>query len=508
MNHIIFSIIKSFSNNEIKRLTIFIESPYHNKSKKLILFFREIKKYYPNFDFQKFDKESLMKKINVKLNYNDSTFRNLMSDFTSMVGKFITLEKFLEDDWEKNVYLLKSLTERKNEMFFEKNLLRADFELSKKGIDSTYFYDKSVLELSKFNFNILNLNEKSKVRIESNTSIISSYVIYLVIFFIMEVINSYLHLTVHEVKYKLHDKKGYVSKIIQTINFEELFRHLKESSPDAYVIGIYLSLLNAFREIENPEKFLKYKSLVLKYSKCFSKDELAYHFSMLISYCIIRNSITQYRFYMDDELFKIYNIFLREKYFLDRKSLYLDESLYRNIIITSLRLEKYKWTFSFIEDYAKYLHPEKHENLTNLSYAEYNYHKGSQTCSTELLNIAFNYLKKIQEESFVIKYDIKILYLMLYYDLDYVDENMITQVNNYRKFLRRNKLVSENRKKRLNKFLNLFEKLVFLKSGDHKINISSLYIDILSSNGLNYHQWLLNKVQQFDTKNTLKLKSV
>lgn len=360
--------------------------------------------------------------------------------------------------------------------------------------------------MSKYNYNIMNSSEKSSEHIENNVSMVTSYVVNLVIFFVTEVINSFLHLTIHEYKYKLPDKKNYLSKIIQLINIGELYKHIKKSSDHAYILELYLSLKDSYAELENPERFLKYKSLVLKYSKFLSKDELSFHFSMLISYCIYRNSITQYKAYMDEELFKIYNIYLKEKYFLDRKTLYIDEGLYRNILILSLRLKKHKWTLSFIEEYSGFLHPDKKENFMNLSYADYYYHTGSDTNSKEFLETAFNYLKNIREESFIFKNDIKILYLMLYYDLDYTDENMITQLNNYRKFLRRNKLVSENKKKRLYKFLNLFEKLVYLKNGDQRIDISELYMDILRSDGLNHHQWLLNKVQQFGSDNSVKLK--
>jgi hypothetical protein len=502
----IFSILKTFTSEEINSFTAFVDSPYHNKSKKLILLLREIKKFHAHSDLENLNKEKLLKKISSELKYNDSTFRSLMFDLVRLAEKFMILEKLFDNEWEKNVYLLKSLTEKKNGFLFEKNLKKANLELEENGVDSVYFYNKSVLEMSKFNYNIINSSEKSPNNIENNVSNVTQYVVNLAIFFVTEAINSYLHLTVHEYKYKLPDKKNYLLKIIQQINIGELYKHIKKSSDHAYIIELYLSLMDSYAEMENPEKFLKYKSLVLKYSKLLSSDELSYHFSMLISYCIYKNSITRYRAYMDEELFKIYNIYLKGKYFLDRKTQYLDESLYRNILVLSLRIKKYKWTFSFIEEYSGFLHPDKQENLKNLSFADYYYHTGSVTCSRELLDTAFTYLKNIKEESFIVKHDIKILYLMLYYDLDYTDENMVTQLNNYRKFLRRNKLVSENRKKRLYKFLNLFEKLVFLKNGDHRVDISELYIDILKSDGLNHHQWLLNKVQQFGSDNSVKLK--
>jgi len=55
--------LREFSFREIKGFERFISSPYHNKSKKLIILFEEIKKYYPSFTNKKLTKEYLSKKI-------------------------------------------------------------------------------------------------------------------------------------------------------------------------------------------------------------------------------------------------------------------------------------------------------------------------------------------------------------------------------------------------------------------------------------------------------------
>lgn len=227
-------------------------------------------------------------------------------------------------------------------------------------------------------------------------------------------------------------------------------------------------------------------------------DELSYHYSMLISYCMIKNSLFENELY-DTELFKIYNSFLKRKLFLDKKTKHIDDGLYRNILILSLRLKKFSWAFCFIKNYSKFLHPEKSKNLINLSFAQYYYQIGSHNNSSILLNKAFNYLKEIQEESFIIKYDIRTLYLMLYYDLGYT-ENLIEQLNNYRKFLHRNDLVTNERKKQLNKFLNILEKLTYLREGNPAIDLEKLNLDIMRLKKFNYQGWLLDKVQEYNMR--------
>ncbi len=84
---------------------------------------------------------------------------------------------------------------------------------------------------------------------------------------------------------------------------------------------------------------------------------------------------------------------------------------------------------------------------------------------------------------------------MLYYDLHY-DDSVITQINNYRKFLNRNELVTTDRKERINKFLNIFEKLVYLREGNPNCNKSDLHFEVNNLNDINYTDWFLKKIEE------------
>lgn len=499
----IIDILKELSLAEIKSLERFINSPYHNKSKKIKLLFREIKKFYPTFTDKKFTKENLIKKISPSLTYNDSTFRNLVMDLQNLTEKFLIIEQLFESDYNNEIYLFRSLIKKNNCKLFEIHLQKTLKHLKKNGIDHTYFYTRSRIELCIFNNNIINKREKSAKNIESNTNTINNYIICLINFFIIELINSHLKLAVEELKFNIGKKADFSLELIESIDINNVSQLIKKFDKNNFILDLYLQLFLSFQNIEDKQSYSNYKSVISKYYKKLSRDELAYHYSMLISYCLIQNSIGQQKSNNDNELFGIYNTFLKEKLFIDKKSQYINEDLYRNILLVSLRLKKYDWTFNFISHYSKYLHPGKHKNIINLAYAEYYYNLGSDNNSRVNFNKAFDHLKEIKEESFIIKYDIKILYLMLYYDLGYID-NLFTLLNNYRQFLCRNVLVTDKRKERLNKFLNILERLTYLKEGHPKIDIAKLNLDILKLKNFNYQGWLLNTVQPFNLKSDFK----
>ena len=504
----ITGLLKEFTCDELKALERFINSPYHNNSRKVMLFFREIKKFYPDFADKKLTKEHISRKISPSLKYNDSTFRNLSADLMSLIEKFLIIEKAFDGDYDTNILLLKSLIEKKQNNLFDINLRKGLNKLEKFGIDNSYLYTRSQMELCVFNNSILNRSEKSAKNIQHNTNTLYNYIIQIINFFISELINSHLKLAVEDSKYNIGDKADFSSKIIENINISGISQIIKGYDKNNFILDLYLQLFLSFQNIDDSHYYLNYKSLIAKNYKKLSKDELSYHYSMLITYCILRNSFSDNKSFYDNELFGIYNTFLKDKLFTDKKTKYIEDNLFRNILVLSIRLKKFQWAFDFISRYSKFLHPDRRNNILNFSLAEYYYHSGSACKSVKDLNRAFEHLTEIKEESFIIKYDIRILYLMIYYDLGYID-NLLSQLKNYRLFLCRNYLITREKKKKLNCFLNILEKLVYLKEGNPNIDITKLSYDVSKLKKFNYQRWLLDKVQALNVKpNYFKLKQV
>lgn len=493
-NHNLLTLLKEFSKEELKNFETFIDSPFHNKSKKLLNIFREIKKFYPDFSDKKLTKQYLYRKVYSPFNFHDSTIRDTMSGLLKLAGEFLTFEELKKTNAEKAGIYLKVMIEKKQPVLFEKQIRKLNSELDKEGIDSNFFYTKGRMEMNKFNFNIINRLKNTSKLIESNEEIIISYIVYLLNHFITEVTNAFLNLYIYESKFKLTNYVDIVSNLFNNLNLNKAVDIFRKANKHNFILDIYSKLFMTFKEIGNEKHYFKYKILFLKYSEFLSKDENSFHFSMLISYCIYKTSSGNNESIFYKELFKLYDLFLTKKLFIDNKTRYFEEDLFRNILLTALRLKKNKWVLDFINEYIKFLHPEKKANLLHLSYTEFYIFGGSKSFNVDK---AFKHLNEIKDESFINKYDIKSLYLMLYYDLNYYD-SAYTLIKNYNKFLRRNKLVAKKRKIKINNFLNLYEKLMFYKEGDFRVNISDVKSDILDSNDLEHKEWLLKKVDEFN----------
>ena len=136
--HQLIELLKTFSEKELMKLFKFLNSPYFNNSKRIIALFQILKKNYPEFDSRSFTRENIFKSIYKKAEYNDSTFRNLMSDLLKLTLKFVMLEGLEKKEVESYFYITQELFSRGNidlfkikmDSFFPKNIFT--FSLNKK----------------------------------------------------------------------------------------------------------------------------------------------------------------------------------------------------------------------------------------------------------------------------------------------------------------------------------------------------------------------------------------
>ena len=112
--HQLIELLKTFSAKEIMWFGKFLNSPYFNNRKMLIKLFLVLKRYYQEFEGRKFTKEDIYSSVYGKIKYNDSTFRNLMSDLLQLTLQFVNLEGIEKNVIESDLFLSDELFERGN----------------------------------------------------------------------------------------------------------------------------------------------------------------------------------------------------------------------------------------------------------------------------------------------------------------------------------------------------------------------------------------------------------
>lgn len=103
-------IIGTFSQEEVKKFAIFLDSPYFNTSKKVAQLYGILTKYQNKEVIKHLDNELIMKELNTS---KISTLKNLMADLELLLIKFLA-QIGLEKDWRYSYEYITSELEKRN----------------------------------------------------------------------------------------------------------------------------------------------------------------------------------------------------------------------------------------------------------------------------------------------------------------------------------------------------------------------------------------------------------
>lgn len=498
----VIDILKSFTNEEIKQFRRFIASQYFVRSDTIISLFEQLIIFHPDFSSKRLSKEYISKKAFKTDKYNDSTFRNAIYDLQETCELFLTQENFRKSATYSFDYLLKELRDKKLTNVFQKNSIDIEKKLSPvENVDSDYYLAKYKFELNKFNFSSLNekVNESSVA--DKHFEEIFNSGLYLTIHYIIEIVSIYLTSIFYALQYNRPLTNNFLNKLIKTLNIADL-ENLIENSEHSFLVKIYISLLNAFNNMDDDKAYLNYKSVFKENIKKLKKDEIWFHYSNLINYCKLNIRNLKNNEFYNNELFSFYEEILHNEYYKNEKVDYLRFELYRDILFEGLQQKRIIWVENFILSYSSKLHKSDKENMMNLAYAYLFYEKGEYMQS-------WKYFNKIKIDFFIYKYDIKSYALKIYFDLGYYEE-ALTLMKNYKRFLDRNYLLSDSEKNRKKNFISYLSKLILFKVGQIPYKQFSTYRKRLElANNTSSRNWILNKYEDFasEIKQSRKLKS-
>ncbi|MEO8514487.1 MAG: hypothetical protein ABI543_13080 [Ignavibacteria bacterium] len=320
--------------------------------------------------------------------------------------------------------------------------------------------------------------------------------VYLSIYYITEIIADNMNIMVYNEKYNLEEKLPVtISLILDCIDYSRIYGAINGKFEFDYMLEIYLSLLEAFRSLDDENAYFRYKELIEKYWKYLSPDEISFHYSIMLGYCILRKQLTKSQLIFNRELESLYDEILENEYYKNKKVLHLPEDLYRDILFLLLREKKLDKVKELIDKYAAKIHPTERENMYHFSFAFYYFELGK-------FEKSLDYINKIKLDYFIYKYDVKNLMLKAYYELGFFEE-AISMIHSYRELLRKEVFLTESRKVRNKNLIKFLRKLIVLRI-DNKINdLENIKVDLEGSGYVRYRRWLLEKIGVLLSKKSL-----
>lgn len=495
--HELINLLQTFSNKEIMWFGKFLNSPYFNNRERLIKLFKVLRKFYPDFENRKFTKENIFKLTFGNKKYNDSTFRNLMSDLLILSLQYIQQEGLEKNEIDNSFYLTKELFDRECFSLFRKVMDKNKKLLeSKNTYNSDYFFNNFKINTDSFNVNLLTKKVLKKSYVISESQRLIEGIADALNYFVIETIKHNDNLLQYSRSYNVQKNIETVSHFLEIFDFEKVISYLKDNSKvKVPIVELYYNLLKAFTNFNDEKYYFEFKKSLFECSGNLGIDDNNFLHLRLIAYCILKiNYGMNSSFDLYKEIFDLQKIYIENEFYRTETSKYLPFDTYRNVLLNCISVKNLDYMDEFIKKYSKKLLPGQVHSVENYSLALLNFEKGN-------FNRALTYINKIKFDEFVYKIDMKNLQLKISYELEQF-ESSISIIDTYKHFLKNNVLLAESRKILHNNFVDFTNKLIQYRTGSRQINLSFLSHKLENAKNVFDKVWLEDKIKELTVNST------
>lgn len=482
-------ILKTFSKLELKELSQFLYSPYHNSGSRLTGLFEILVSYHPSFDQIDFTDEIIYKKVFKSDKYSYQILKNLLSDLYKKLSEFLILKGISEDKRIGELYLLKELSKRMAESSFRFELNKAKKAMSRRGIISNSDF-LSNAELADLESTYMIIEQQVEKSSELKAYECKNYIEH----FISALSSAYSTILFNNFNYNIVESSELINNFLSSFDidkFEKLLTNQKERSHFTEHKLRFLKLCRDQFKTNGKEASEIHKDLMQNIHKYDDRlkfgllKEVQTFFLAQINtgdlgnVCELRDSI---KYMLENDLLK------------DPTEKYIEAENFLTLSKAILLSRDHKFSLEFIEKAKLLLPDEKRSDYLNYSLA-YHYLK------IQYYEKAIEHLSKIKQVAFVEKFYVKGILLVCFYELSYYDQ-VFSAAASYRKFLCRNRNIKDVHREHNLVFLSFLEKLAGYKlshATGKKIDVfelESLRMEIEKAERVNSRKFLLEKVDE------------
>ncbi len=448
-NSLLIIALSSLSKKEMTTFRNFVESPYFTKNEEQRRLLAYLHQLHPKFANAKVSREAINLKLGNKSNATRKRLDLLFSRTYQLYKKFCAIEAFQQDQLRESIYLLKSLHAKELRALFEREQARCFTEYDKFPYkDAAYYMAGYQLEheLEDYHMHYSRLLESKNFYRK---------IVHLDNFYFAQKLKDACEMIV---------KKRVLDIDYHSVLLEEVIAKI-ETELDAYKsvspIIIYYYIYKMISTADS-DYYFKLIETLPAHLESFREEEQHYIYDFAKNYCIQQVNAGQQDFL--NNLFEIYKLELKGG--LTARSGKFSEWHYKNIVTVGLRLREFDWTYQFIEEYKSFLPPRISENAYLFNLASYHNAVGNYDKTlTLLLNVEFT----------DVRYNLgsKALLLRNYYEAMEYDA-LLSSAEAFRNYLRRNKVLSEERKEGYLNLIRLTVKMAKLRS-QHKFIAAEEY---------------------------------
>jgi hypothetical protein len=489
INTKLLKILKSFSSEEIRDFSSYVDSPFFNTTNTEARLYKILKKHYPKFKPNALKQEKLFDKLFPGRKYNDGTMRNLFSELITHAENFLVLTDYKEDEFDYSKRLLNQYNKRELDKLFKINIKRAFKALD--GIkvkDENYFYKKYVLETLKYEFYSTRIPVgKSQPVFIQRKDVIENYMYYILI----TKLKDYFDMINAEKLLKFNYQYTFFDEIMQHVSLH------KRDYKKIILIDILHRFLLLYKEVQTEQFEDELKELIDSNKESINKNDYRNFMLEIYNYYKSKESTGDRKY--GAKSFQLMKKLLGEGIFYQKNG-QLTAHTFINLTASALLEKELDWTDKFINEYKNKVQSDQRENAFLFSSATLYFvraENSSGKLKKKYYSISLDYLARVKTEDFYYMTRVKNMLIRIYYELNEI-ELAISILESYRHFLSKTKVMPEELYERNINFINFTGKLIKYKTQSLNITLEQLRDDIVSTKLVSYRGWLLSKISDLN----------
>jgi hypothetical protein len=465
-NSQLIKILKTLSKQEIKELGKYVAAPCYNARTDVSELFNYLAKHHGDTP-SVFEKEKIFSMLYPNKKYDDALMRILIHQLLKIVKTYFIQKELETDETELQIVLSRAFRKRGFDDFFEKEIeIAAKMNTQNKERNAFFHFRNYLIQSEQLKYIVAKKRNHHLPYEDVSKSLIQ--------FFTTEIlrhsgeVQAYKTVIGRDIKIEFLD---------ETIDWLEQNSFL--DSQDNISTVIYY---NTFKMLQTSDfqHFEKLKILIKTQNDFFSKDEINFIYSAAMNFCAKKINTGESSYLV--EVFELMQTGLDNKLFFENG--FLSKFIYKNIVTTGNRLEKFDWVRQFLEDYKPFLHPKDRESSYHLNLAMYYF------CVKEYDNAMVS-LQKSDFSDTLSALASKGLLLKIYYEMTAFDA-LMSLLDSFSTFILRQKDIGYLGKNYQN-LIRFTRKLTHLTRGDVKEK-ADLREEVLQTQNVVEKEWLLEKL--------------
>jgi len=485
-------LLKSFTKDELKHLSTFIDSPYFNTNKKLCLLLKTLRKYA--LDVPKFT-EGIQLKVYQQVygaaknqsSINAAQKKNLnklLNKLLALVEEFLIAEELKNNADTKHELLFPALTKRKQMVLYNRRLKGIQKELDNEKEKGVIYHTRQYhLQQHKEKL----LYDEDKLAKEDNYDELQYH---LDVKYLLEKLQYHLA--------KITLQKVFTGKKFDLAPFKAIQALLELSNYKRNpLIELYQLNINLVEKDDDTTYYALFTKLK-KHLDTIPASFLKPFYTNLMNYCTVQILKGRSEFYQN--LYQIYQDMHVGDLLVREDSISI--GLLKNAITVGCEVKAYTWVNDILAHYIQFV-------KSNIRKSVLNYNKGIIMFNQQKYDQALNYLKEVSKIDDIHDIGVRVIILKCFYETDsFYEQSTQQSIDSIRAYFINKKKLNEETKISFINFINVLNALYKLK--DHrdsqerskkiKSTLPKLKINMMDEKAMRERQWLLTKISELESE--------